>query len=138
MSHYYPGRGLPLYLLSRNYETSGTDNDGTSRIFALSSCSTTSDTETDASSILSLPLTFSYMSTSSSFSSSDTTSISTAPNTFEYSTSSTERSIDDETRTLRSESRSMGKESTPNSYSISFANTSGSSQLKSHFQTVPL
>ena len=124
MSHYYPGRGLPPYLLSRNYETSSTDSNGASRIFASSSCSTTSDTETDASSILSLPRTFSYMSTSSSFTWPDTTSISTAPSTFEYSTSSAERSIDDEVRTLRSETLSMGKESTPNSYSTSFANRS--------------
>ena len=37
MSHYYPGHGLPPYLHSRNYETSSTDNDGASEIFASSS-----------------------------------------------------------------------------------------------------
>ena len=130
MSHYNPGRNLPPYLLSRNYETSSTDTDGASRIFASSSCSTTSDKETDASSILSLPHTFSYMSTSSSFTWSDTTSISTAPSTFKYSTSSAERSIDDETRTLGSEIRSMGKESTPSSCSTSFTNSSSRSSIE--------
>ena len=124
MTHYYPGRGLPPYLLSRNYETSNTDNDEASGIFASSSCSTTSDKETDASSVLSLPRAFSYMRTSSSFTWSDTTSISTAPCTFESSTSSVRRSIDAETQTLRNETRSMGKESTPSSYGTSFANRS--------------
>ena len=130
MSHYHPGRGLPPYLLSRNYETSSTDSDGASRIFASSNCSTTSDKETDASSILSLPRTFSYMSTSSSFTWSDTASISTASSTFKYSTNSAERSIDDETRTLRSETRSMGKESTPSSYSTFFTNRSSRSSIE--------
>ena len=138
MSHYHPGHGLPPYLLSRNYETSSTDSDGASRIFASSTYSTTSDKETDASSILSLPRTFSYMSTSSSFTWSDTTSISTAPSTFKYSKSSAERSIDDETRTLRSETRSMGKESTQSSYSTSFTNRSSRSSIEDRFQTVPL
>ena len=113
MSHYYSGRGLPSYLLSRNYETSSIDSNEASRIFALSSCSTTSDKETDTSSILSHPRTSSYMSTSSSFTWSETTSISTAPSMFEYLISNTGRSIDDETRTHRSETRSMSKESTP-------------------------
>ena len=70
------------------------------------------------------------MSTSSSFTWSDITSISAAPSTFKYSTSSAERSIDDETRTLRSETRSMGKESTPSSYSISFTNRSSRSSIE--------
>ena len=113
MSHYYPGRGLPSYLLSRNYETSSIDSNRTSRIFALSSCSTTSDKETDASSILSHPRTSSYMSMSSSFTWSETTSVSTAPSMFEHLISNTGCSIDDETRTHRSETRSMIKESTP-------------------------
>ena len=52
-----------------------------------------SDKETDASSILSLPRAFSYMSTSPSCTWSDTTSISTTRSTFEYSTSSALRSI---------------------------------------------
>ena len=89
MSYYYPGRDLPPYLHSRNYETSSTDNDGTSKIFASSSHSTMSDKETDALPIMSLPRTFSYMSTSSSFTWSDTTSSCTTRSTFEYSTSST-------------------------------------------------
>ena len=107
MSHYYPGRRLPPYLHSRNYETSSTDNDGASKIFASSSHSTMSDKETDASPILSLPRTFSYMNTSSSLTSSDTTSISTTRSMFEYSTSSAGCSIDDETLILRSETRLM-------------------------------
>ena len=94
MSLYYSGRGLSPYLHLRNYETSSTDNDGASKIFASSSHSTMSDQETDASPILSLPRTFSYMSTFSSFTWSDTASISTTRNMFQYSTSSTERSID--------------------------------------------
>ena len=110
MSLYYSGRGLTPYLHSRNYETSSTDNDGASKIFASSSYSTMSDKETDASPLLSLPRTFSYMSTSSSFTWSDTASISTTRNMFQYSTSSTERSIDDETLILRSETRLMANQ----------------------------
>ncbi|CAF2613025.1 unnamed protein product [Rotaria sp. Silwood2] len=106
-----PGRGLPPYLLSRNYADSSTDSDGASRIFAASSCSMTSDKDSDCSSVSHMPRTFSYMSTSSSFTWSDTTSISTAPSTFQYETSSMSHSIDDETRTLRSEAFSTGIES---------------------------
>ena len=105
MFDYHFGRGLPPYLHSRNYETSGTDNDGASKIFASSSHSTMSDKETDASPILSLPRTFSCMSRSSSFTWSDTTSISTARSTFEYSIGSAGRSIDDETLILTSKTR---------------------------------
>ena len=53
-----------------------------------------------------------------------------ASSTFEYSTSSMGHSIDDETRTLRSETRSMGKESTSNSYSTSFVNRSSRSLIE--------
>ena len=70
------------------------------------------------------------MSTSSSFTWSDTASISTAPSTFKYSTNCAERSIDDETRTLRNETRSMGKESMSSSYSTSFTNRSSRSSIK--------
>ena len=48
------------------------------------------------------------MSTSPSFTWSDTTSISMAPSTFQYDTSGASRSIDDETRTVQSETFSMG------------------------------
>ena len=105
MFDYYFGRCLPLYLHSRNYEALSTDNDGASKIFASSSHSTMSDKETDASPILSLQRTFSYMSRSSSFTWSDTTSISTARSTFEYSIGSAGRSIDDETLILTSKTR---------------------------------
>ena len=100
---YQPGRGLPTYLLSRNYADSSTDSDGASQIFAASSCSLTSDEDGESSSISHIPRTFSYMSTSSSFMWSDTTSISMPPSTFQYETSSASRSIDEETRTIRSE-----------------------------------
>ena len=106
-SRYQPGRGLPPYLLSRNYADSSTDSDGASRIFATSSCSTTSDKDIDCSSVSHMPHTFSYMSMSSSFTWSDTTSISTGSSTFEYQTSNMSRLTDDETRTLRSEVLSM-------------------------------
>ncbi|CAF2059693.1 unnamed protein product [Rotaria magnacalcarata] len=109
-SRYQPGLGLPPYLLSRNYADSSTDSDGASRIFAASNCSITSDKDTESSSVSHMPPTFSYMSTSSSFTWSDTTSISTTPSTFQYETSSASRSIDDETRTVRSETFSMGIE----------------------------
>ncbi|CAF4225837.1 unnamed protein product [Rotaria magnacalcarata] len=109
-SRYQPGLGLPPYLLSRNYADSSTDSDGASRIFAASNCSITSDKDTESSSVSHMPRTFSYMSTSSSFTWSDTTSISTTPSTFQYETSSASRSIDDETRTVRSETFSMGIE----------------------------
>ena len=102
-SHYRPGRGLPHYLLSRNYDTSSTDSDGASRIFASSSASMTSNKESDCSSVLQIPRTFSYMSTSSSFTWSDTNSISSAPSTFQYEASQASRSINDDTRTLRNE-----------------------------------
>ena len=95
-SRYQPGRGLPPYLLSRNYAASSTDSDGASRIFAASSCSMTSDKDSDCSSVSHMPHTFSYMSTSSSFTWSDTTSISTAKSTFEYQTSNVSRLTDDE------------------------------------------
>ena len=102
-SRYQPGRGLPPYLLSRNYADSSTDSDGASRIFAESSCSMTSDKDSDCSSASHMSCTFSYMSTSSSFSWSDTTSISTAPSMFEYQTNNATRSIDEDRRTLRDE-----------------------------------
>ena len=110
-SRYQPSRGLPPYLLSRNYADSSTDNDGASKIFAASSCSMTSNKDSDCSSVSHVPHTFSYMSTSSSFTWSDTTSISTAPSTFEYQTSNVSRLTDDETRTLRSEALSMDEKS---------------------------
>lgn len=102
-SNYRPGRGLPHYLLSRNYETSSTDSDGASRIFASSSGSMTSNKESDSSSVLQIPRTFSYMSTSSSLTWSDTTSISLGPSTFQYEPSNANRSRNDETQTLRNE-----------------------------------
>ena len=80
-----------------------TDRDGASQIFAASSCSLTSGEDGESSSTSHIPRTFSYMSTSSSFMWSDTTSISMQPSTFQYETSSASRSIDDETRTIRSE-----------------------------------
>lgn len=113
-SYYQPGRGLPPYLLSRNYADSGTDSDGASRIFAESSCSMTSDKDSESSSVSHMPRTFSYMSTSSSFTWSDTTSISTAPSTFQYDTSSMFHSTEDETRTVRSETFSMVTENSSN------------------------
>ena len=100
---YQPGRGLPTHLLSRNYTDSSTDSHAASRIFAASDSSMASDEDSESSSISYIPRTFSYMSTSSSFMWSDTTSISMPPGTFQYETSSASRSIDDETRTIRSE-----------------------------------
>ena len=110
---YQPGRGLPTYLLSRNYADSSTDSDGASQIFAASSCSLTSGEDGESSSISRIPRTFSYMSTSSSFMWSDTTSISMPPSTFQYETSSASRSIDHETRTIRSEMFSTQIEDPP-------------------------
>ena len=138
MSHYYPGHGLPPYLHSRNYETSSTDNDGASKIFASSGHSTMSDKETDASPILSLPRTFSYMSTSSSFTWSDTTSISTTRSTFEYLTSSTGHSIDDETLILRSETRLMANRVHRILIALPLPIDLIVRHLKSRFQTAPL
>ena len=51
VSLYQSGRSLPTYLLSRNYPDSSTDNDGASRIFAASTCSMTSDEDSESSSI---------------------------------------------------------------------------------------
>ena len=110
---YQPGRGLPTYLLSRNYADSSTDSDGASQSFAASGSSITSDEDGASSSISHIPQTFSYMSTSSSFTWSDTTSISMPPSTFQYETSSASRSIDDETRTVRSEMFSTQIEDSP-------------------------
>ena len=138
MSHYYPGRGLPPCLHSRNYETSSTDNDGASKIFASSSHSTMPDKETDASPILSSPRTFCYMSTSSSFTWSDTTSISTTRSTFEYSTRSTGRSIDDETLILRSETRLMANTVHRILIALPVPIDLVVRQLKGRFQTAPL
>ena len=138
MPHYYPGRGFPPYLLLRKYETSSTDSDGASRIFASSNCSTTSDKETDGSSILSLSRTFSYMSRSSSFTWSDTTSISTAPSTFEYSTSSIGRSIDDEIQTLRRKPVRWAKRIHRALIALALPIDPVVRQLKSRFPTVPL
>jgi hypothetical protein len=112
---YRPGRGLPPYLLSRNYADSSTDSDGASRTFASSSYSMASDKDSDCTSVAPIPRPFSYMSTSSSITWSDTTSISTGPSTFQYDTSSMSQSIGDETRTLRNETCSREMES-PSSY----------------------
>ena len=106
-SRYQPGRGLPPYLLSRNDADSSTDSDGASRIFAASNCSVTSGEDSESSFVSRMPRTFSYMSTSPSFTWSDTTSIFMVPSTFQYDTSGTNRSIDDETRTVQSETFSM-------------------------------
>ena len=138
MSHYYPGYGLPPYLHSRNYETSSTDNDGASKIFASSGHSTMSDKETDASPILSLPRTFSYMGTSSSFTWSDTTSISTTRSTFEYLTSSAGHSIDDETLILRSETRLMANRVHRILIALPLPIDLIVRHLKGRFQTAPL
>ena len=138
MSHHYPGRGLPPYLHSRNYEISSTDNDGASKIFASSSHSTMSDKETDASPILSLPRTFSYMCTSSSFTWSDTTSISTTRSTFECSTGSAGRSIDDETLILRSEIRLIANRVHQILIALPLLTDLVVRQLNGRFQTAPL
>ncbi|CAF3012691.1 unnamed protein product [Rotaria sp. Silwood2] len=110
---YQPGRGLPTYLLSRNYADSSTDNGGASRIRAASRCSMTADEDSEFSSISHVPRTFSYMSTSSSFTWSDKTSISMPPSTFQYERSSASRSTDDETRTIQGETFSMQMEYPP-------------------------
>ena len=138
MFDYHFGRGLPSSLHSRNYETSSTDNDGASKIFASSSLSTMSGKEIDASPILSLPRTFSYMSTSSSFTWSDTTSISTTRSTFEYSKSSAGRLIDDETLILRSETRLMANRVHRILIALPLPIDLVVRQLKGRFQTAPL
>ena len=125
-SRYQLGRGLPPYLLSRNYADSSTDSAGASRIFATSSCSMTSDKDSHCSSVSRMPHTSSYMSTSSSFTWSDTTSISTAPSTFEYQTSNVSRLTDDETRTLRSEVLSMDEKNLSSYYDTCSGNKGSS------------
>ena len=129
-SRYQRGRGLPPYLLSRNYADSSTDSDGASRIFATSSCSMTSDKGSDCSSVSHMPHTFSYMSTSSSFTWSDTTSISTAPSTFEYQTSNVSRLTDDETRTFRSEVLSMDEKNLSSYYGTCSGNKASSASTE--------
>ena len=130
VSRYQPGRGLPPYLLSRNYADSSTDSDRASRIFAASSCSMTSDKDSDCSSVSHMSHTFSYMSTSSSFTWSDTTSISTAKSTFEYQTSNVSRLTDDEARTLRSEALSMDKKSLSSYYGTCSSNKASSASAE--------
>ena len=129
-SRYQPGRGLPPYLLPRNYADSSTDSDGSSKIFAASSCSMTSGKDSDYSSVSHMSHTFFYMSTSSSFTWSDTTSISTAPSTFEYQTSNVSRLTDDETRTLRSEALSMDKKSLSSYYGTCSGNKASSASTE--------
>ena len=97
-----------------------------------------SDKETDASPILSLPHTFSYMSATSSFTCSDTTSISATRSTFEYSTSSTGRSIDDETLILTSETRLMPNRVHRIVIALPLPIDLVVRQLKGQFQTAPL
>ncbi|CAF3400185.1 unnamed protein product [Rotaria sp. Silwood2] len=138
INRYQPGRGLPTYLLSRNYAGSSTDSDGASRIFAASSCSMTSDEDSESSSISQIPRTFSYMSTSSSFTWSDTTSISMSPSTFQYETSSASRSIDDETRTIRSETFSMQTENPPTFSATSSIGEASSTAAEAGWSTVAL
>lgn len=129
-SRYQPGLGLPTYLLSRNYADSSTDSDGASRIFAASSDSMTSDKDSDCSSFLHMPRTFSYMSTSSSITWSDTASSSTVPSTFEYQTSNVSRSADHDTITLRSDVPSMGQTSLSSYRDIPSNNNTGSASNK--------
>ena len=59
ISGYKPGRGLPSYLLTRNYGDSSTDSDGASRIFATSSYSNTPDENSESSFVLQISRTFS-------------------------------------------------------------------------------
>ena len=129
-SRYQSGRGLPSYLLSRNYADSSTDSDGALRIFVASSCSMTSDKDSDCSSVSHMPHTSSYMSTSSSLTRSDTTSISTASSTFEYQTSNVSRLTDDETRTLRSEALSMDKKNLLSYYGTCSGNKASSASTE--------
>lgn len=135
---YQPGRGLPTYLLSRNYADSSTDSDGASRIFAASGSSMTSDEDSESSSISHIPRTFSYMSTSSSFMWSDTTSISMPPSTFQYETSSASRSIDDETRTIRSEMFSTQIEDPPTFSTTSSIDEASSTTAETRVSSVGL
>ena len=135
---YQPGRGLPTYLLSRNYANSSTDSDDVSQSFAASGSSMTSDEDGESSSISHIPQTFSYMSTSSSFTWSDTTSISMPPSTFQYETSSASRSVDNETRTIRSEMFSTQIEDSPTFNATSSIGEASSTTAEARVSSVAL
>ena len=135
---YQSGRGLPTYLLPRNYADSSTDSNGASRIFAASGSSMTSDEDRECSFISHIPRTFSYTNTSSNFAWSDTISISMAPNTFQYETSSASRSIDDETRIIRSEMFSTRIEDPPNFSATSSIGEASSTTAETRVSSVVL
>ena len=86
-SKYVPGRGLPAYLLSRNYEIMNDESDGASRIFNSSSCSIVSNRDSYSSATTQLSQNPSYLNLSSSCTGTDETSFSIVPSTFEYVTS---------------------------------------------------
>mgnify|MGYP006897111465 CR=1 FL=1 len=109
-SKYIPGRCLPVYLLSRNYETMSHDSDGASKIFNSSSCSIMSNRDSYLNSTTQLSQNPSYLSLFSSCTGTDKTSCSIVPSTFEYVTSSMNDSIDQEAGTRKSESNSNNRE----------------------------
>ncbi|CAF1620938.1 unnamed protein product [Adineta ricciae] len=119
-SRYQPGRGLPPYLLSRNYADSSTDSDGASRIFAESSCSMTSDKDSDCSSASHMPVTIHDSSVGLI-----QLRFLAAPSMFEYQTNNATRSIDEDRRTLRDEtsSGSYGTNSANKASSAPFIST---------------
>ena len=105
-----PGRGLPAYLLSRNYETMRDDSDGASRILNSSSCSIMSNRDTYSNSTTQFSQNPSYLNLSSSCTGTDKTSFLIVPSTFEYMTSSMNNSIDKEAGTHKRENNSNNRE----------------------------
>ena len=108
-SKYVPDRGLPAYLLSRNYETMSDDSDGASRIFNSSSCSIMSNRDSYSNSTTQLAE-YPYLNLSSSCTGTDDFSFSIVPSTFEYVTSSMNNSIDKEPGSRKRESNSNNRE----------------------------